>query len=313
MEKIKNRKSFLKWLNESAFGRISFFFISMMLIIWFYLVNSERIYRREIVVQKDDFTWMFQIDSTIEVNEMVQFKGWAFQISTDAKAKNCVVVLHDVKTGEMIYADMKYEDREDVNAYFLCEKDYTHCGFTACVDAKKLDLENGIYEIILRKAASREAFSTGIYYANGEIMYTNPEEFIPLDTEGTTLEKITEEGTLLVCRPDAHVYVYQYDGSLYWITESEYEFEDGDTFIQFQMETTQPENLPEDRLENGWMWSNIGFLFSEKEMTESGTGKYRVAIREIPTDYSVTKVWTGKHIDGWIWKETFRIRLEFKK
>lgn len=310
---MKNWKGLCKGVNESVFGRICFFFISMTLIVWCYLANSERIYQNEIVVQEDNFTWMFQIDSTTEISDKVQFKGWAFQISTDAKRKNCVVVLRDIKNGEMIYTDMQYDDRADVNAYFLCEKDYTRCGFIATVNTEKLDMENAIYEFVLRKTASREAFATGIYYSEGKIVYTNPEEVIPLETEGTDLEQVTENGILLMYRPDVHAYVYQYEGSLYWIVEEEYDFVDGDTFIQFQMNTTQPENLPEDRLENGWMWSNIGFLFSKKELTDWNTGKYRVAVRKIPTDYSVTNVWTGNYIETWLWKETFRIRYEFEK
>lgn len=313
MKKIESKKwkTALEWLSESIFGKIVFFLVSMTLILWCYLAASQQIEKKAITIQKDDFSWMFQIDSVTEQDGKVQFSGWAFRLSEDAEPGNCTLLLKDVKSGKMIYADMQYEDRADVNDYFLCEKDYTHCGFTARVNVKKLDTENGMYEIILRKADSREAFSAGTYYTGGKLMFTDPEEFVPLETEGTDLAKITEEGELLVYRPDVHMYVYQYEGSLYWIAEKEYDFVDGDTYVQFQMNTTQPENLPEERLENGWMWSNIGFRFVKKEITDANTGKYRVAVCELPTDYSITKVWTGNYIEDWIWKETFRIRLEF--
>ncbi len=307
----KKWKKAFEWLKESLFGRVVFFLVSMTLILWCYLAASQQIEKKVLKMQEDDFSWMFQIDSVTEQNGQVCFRGWAFPLSDDAETGNCTVLLKNVKNGKMIYADMQYQDREDVNAYFSCEKDYTHCGFTACVDEEKLDTEDGIYEIILRKADSREAFSTGTYYAAGKLMLTDPEEFVPLETEGTVLEKVTEEGALLVYRPDVHMYVYQYGGSLYWIAEKEYGFVDGDTLIQFQMKTTQPEKLPEERLENGWLWGNIGFRFVKKEITDADTGKYRVAVCELPTEYSITKVWTGNYIEEWIWKETFRIRLEF--
>ena len=73
------------------------------------------------------------------------------------------------------------------------------------------------------------------------------------------------------------------------------------------METTQPQHLPTIRLENNWDWSDISFPFSSKELVEYNTGKYRVTKCAIPTEYSITKAWTGNYINEWIWRENFRI------
>lgn len=136
-------------------------------------------------------------------------------------------------------------------------------------------------------------------------MYANPSEYQALEVEGTDLEEIVNQGVLRVYRPDYGMYVYQYKNTLYWIAEPDYGFVDSDTYVQYQLNTTQIERLPKIRLENEWYWDNIGFWFSEYEMKEMNTGKYRVAKKEIPREYSIRGIWTGNNIDGWIWREDF--------
>ena len=99
-----------------------------------------------------------------------------------------------------------------------------------------------------------------------------------------------------------------------WTTSAnDFDIFDGDTIIQYQLSTTQAESIPQQRLENGWNWDNIGFYFSKNELIEWNTGKYRVAKKSIPTEYSVTKIWTGNYNDGWIWIQNFRPYYQFQK
>lgn len=209
---------------------------------------------------------------------------------------------------------MEYTEREDVNEYFLCEHDYWKSGFEAAFKTGKLDLQDGNYEVLLRVNGGKKAYQTGNYLAKGQLVYTNPIEFKALDVAGTDLEKLVEQGVLRVYRPDYGMYVYQYEGELYWIAEPGYGFnEDGNTCVQYQLDTTQVEKLPEGRLNNQWYWDNIGFWFCSKELSGWNTGKYRVAKERIPTEYSITKIWTGNYIDGWIWRQDFRPYYQFKK
>ena len=86
---------------------------------------------------------------------------------------------------------------------------------------------------------------------------------------------------------------------------------DGTTYIQYQLCTTQTENLPEKRLAHGNLWDNIGGHFEKYEI-EGDFGEYRVMKREIPTEYSVTSIETGYYKNGeWIWKNYFRPLYEF--
>ena len=151
------------------------------------------------------------------------------------------------------------------------------------------------------------------YFSKGELMYCLPEDYVSLDVLGTYLEEIVKGGVLRVCRPDVGMYVYQYENELYWIAEPYYGFVDEDAVVEFQMHTTQIEKLPEDRLANNWLWSNIGFPFNSNELLEEDTGKYRVTKCALPIEYSITKIWTGTHIEDWVWKNSFRPWYEFSE
>ena len=275
-----------------------------------YLFTMRQLYERFEIIE-DDFSWVYQIDSIEEIDGKLQINGWAFALNEDAKKENCEIILYDTETGKGVYPKMSYESREDVNEYFLCEYDYTESGFVASISTTKLQLENNVYEILLRVEGKRSVFSANVYYSNGKITYVHPNEFIPLEVAGTDLKKVVEQGVLRVYRPDFGMYVYQYEGELYWIAEPEYGFVDGDTYVQFQMDTTQIANLPEERLANNWFWSNLGFMFRSKELQDWNMGKYRVAKYALPTEYSLTHIWTGNYINEWIWQSDFRPWYEF--
>ena len=260
---------------------------------------------------EDDFSWVYQIDSIEEIDGKLQINGWAFALNEDAERENCEIILYDIKTGKGVYPKMTYESREDVNEYFLCEYDYTESGFGANISTKHLELENKVYEILLRPEGEREAFSTNVYYSNSEMLYVHPDEFVPLEVAGTDLEKVVKNGVLRVYRPDYGMYVYQYEGELYWIAEPDYGFVDGDTYVYYQMYTTQIEKLSAERLANGWIYDDLGFMFCSKELFDKNMGKYRVAKAKIPEEYSVTYNWTGNYVDEWIWKNNFRPWYEF--
>lgn len=270
---------------------------------------------RHIELYADDFSWVYQIDSVEVEWKKLLLRGFAFQLKQDAAGEKFEIILQDISTGKNIFPKMEYGEREDVNQYFLCEYDYLQSGFEAAFKTGKLDLQDGNYEVLLRPTGERKrTYRTGIYFAKGQMIYTNPTEFKALDVAGTDLEKVVNEGVLRVYRPDYGMYVYQYEGELYWIAEPEYDFnEDGNTYMECQLDTTQIEKLPEERLSHQWYWDNIGFWFCSKELSGYDTGKYRVAKKEIPTEYSVTKIWAGNYKGDWIWRQDFRPYYRFEE
>lgn len=304
---------FSKRLGKDKRMQVVFFLCSMALIFLVDFVIQREIKQKVFDLVADDLSWMFQVDSAVCNEKELVLEGWAFELDGNSAEGKYDIVLCNIDTEKRYYPEMEYTIRDDVNGYFLCEYDYAQSGFVATIPLRKLDLDIGIYEILVRPVDTRQAFKTGIYYANGELMFANPDTFTPLNADGTELEQILKNGILRVYRPDFGMYVYQFDNKLYWIADENFAFEDdGSTYIQYQLWTTQTENLPQHRLDNEHYWDNIGFLFEEHEMKFDNANKYRVAVREIPQEYSITEIRTGYVTDNvWVWKQDFRIWHSF--
>ena len=282
--------------------------VVLVCMIWggYFLVKTYHT-DRILDIKEDDFSWVYQVDSVEIDGKDFVLQGFAFELNKNAEEGSFEIVLEDIESGERYFPKMEYVDRKDVNEYFLCEYDYLQTGFEATIKEKKLSLEEKSYEVLLRVKGDRLAYQTGTYISNGKLVYVNPFEFEALDVAGTALEEVVENGLLRLYRPDYGVYVYQYGGELYWIAKEEYPFEtDGNTVMEYQLETTQISRLPEVRLENKWYWDNQGFYFKEKEILEGNIEGCRVARSKIPDAYSITKIWTGLSKDVWIWRKDFR-------
>ena len=303
-------KRFFKSFEGNWKKQTLFFLICMLFLICVYSICMNQINKTPIIV-KDDFSWVYQIDSIEKTGEELQISGWAFSIGQVAEEEKFEILLCDTKTKKLFYPEMQYESRSDVNAYFLCEYDYTESGFKAYIPLEKLDLENTVYQVLLKKKEDRDTIETNVFYTNDEILYIHPDEYVALDVEGTILEKVVEEGVIRVHRPECGMYVYQYQGELYWIATPEYGFVEGDSVVQFQMGTTQISNLPQERLENNWFFGNESFNFCDNELREENFGIYRVAKKKLPEEYSLVYIWTGNYRDDWLWKQEFRPWYEF--
>lgn len=289
------------WKKMFIQGAICF---GLLCLIWggYFLLTKYEI-DRILDIRGNDFSWMCQVDSVDVQGKKCVLKGFAFKLNTDAKSEAFEIVLQDIETEEKLFLKMEYNNREDVNEYFACNYDYVESGFIASIDTKKVNGRN--YEVLLRVADERDAYRTGTYLSDGKLMYVNPLEYRTLEVNGTDLEDIINRGIVRVYRPDYGMYVFQYDNALYWIAEPEYELVEGDTYVQYQLDTTQIDRLPEMHLENEWYWYKIEFGISEYEMKGKDTGKYRVAKKELPKEYLIRKMWTGIYIDRWIWVEEF--------
>ena len=152
--------------------------------------------------------------------------------------------------------------REDVNVYFKSEYDYTMTGFTASVNRTLINAD-AEYEVLIYFKNPSDIIHlklpqyTSTFLSGSSISYYSKERFKEPEIIGTDLEEIVKNGKLRVYREDMDCWVYQYKGCLYWIVGNNFYFEkDGSTYIQYQLWTTQPEKLPQKRLEKGWLWDN---------------------------------------------------------
>ena len=290
--------------------------VGLLIVIWGgYLFGMKKIDQTIECEREDDFRWMVQVDDVYtEENEWI-VEGFAFELNKDAKGDNYEIVLRDLDTGEYVFPKMKYEERQDVNTYFLCEYDYTKSGFVAKIKKKKLDLMGKNYEVLLKVNNNRMPYRLAIYLADGEVMYTNPMENEPLEAFGTELEGVVENGILRVCRPDEGVYIYQFEGYLYWIIEEIKGFGNEErTYIDCMIRTTQPSMLPENRRNGGYTSDNRDFIFQENELVNIDLEGYRVARIKLPQEYPITSILTGhRDNDEWVWMDTFRMNCLIEK
>lgn len=285
--------------------------IFLLSIIWGVYYMGMKYLWRHVDVCADDYSWVFQIEDIKEEEKEWTLSGFAFQSKVDAKKNRAGIILQDIETGKKLFTKSNYRERKDVNDYFSCQYNYLNSGFEASIKETRVNKE-AIYEILLWVKERNVAYKTGMYIVDGELEYANPKMYEAPDLGGTGIEKIVADGVVRMYNPVQGMYVYQYEGYLYWIAEKDYDFVNGDTLVQYQATTTQVDRLPIGRLKEGWDWDNMSFWFSESELTDVDTGEYRVTRRKIPTEYSIEKIWTGNHDGEWIWIEEFRPIYEFE-
>ncbi len=252
----------------------------------------------------------FQVDKAeLRAGELT-LTGFAFIYGREMKDPG--LILKSTKTGKEVKTTVQYGlPRPDVNRHFRNGGDYSGTGFTAKASGINTD---GEYEIFIRTGRF-VSIPTGVYVTGNRIHYAKQDCFTAPDVAGTGLEEIVNNGYLRVYRPDRACYVYQHKGYLYWIADTAFAFEeDGATYIQYHLWTTQTEKLPDKRLKNQWYWDNIGGFFEKHEITKQiNCGRYRVSRRKLPDAYSVTSVLTGYHKNGkWVWRNYFRPVYEFR-
>lgn len=250
--------------------------------------------------------YCFQIDDASVTDGILKLNGFAFCYDQTVDMASLVLRPHE---GDEVQLSVDYgTERSDVNRYFYCDRDYSNCGFVATGE-----IEEKEYEVMIQwQVPWTPQSSTGVFISPSGVHYM-PETELTEPLGGADLDDIVNNGVLRVYRPDYHCWVYQVGWNLYWIVDKDFHFEDdGSTYIQYQMWTTQIQNLPEKRLAHHNYWDNIGGYFEDHEL-EGNFGDYRVMKREIPTAYSVTSIVTGYYKNGeWIWKNYFRPIYSFE-
>lgn len=288
---------------------ISFVFINLS-------INNKR--RNSVLPIKDNYHFAYDVENVLISEEYLDLSGWFFELKSvhnqavENTNNKVTMILVDKNNKEVVNsringfaAEMSYNKRSEVNEYFKCNYDYTDCGFVARFNKKDISPESEYQIFFKMNVDDYTAIETGLHLKNGKIYKANADNCLNVD--GTDLEPVVKNGTLLADR-DEGIYVYQYKGQLYWIATEKY-FNCGfNTVMQYQIETTQFENLPKDRTERNQYWSNLGSEFEKYEITSVlNCGAYRVYARTLPTEYSITFIETGTfNNDRWEWREVFR-------
>lgn len=319
-------------MNNKKTRKIVFEISGIIIVILIFVFVNRFISREKIcsfVISDNSDRFAYQIEDVYVSKEDVVISGWFIKLRKvnnilvdDYTDADVGILLYDLNSEEKLDLDgyskpkegmpltVRWNDRSDINEYYKCEYDYSKCGFEAKVSKSKIDIENGEYQIVFKPDIyENSGISSCAYIDHGKLIFFNPKDRMALNVSGTDLKAIVEEGYCVVSKPEYHICVYQYDKKLYWIADSKYSFaDDGQTYIQYQLGTTQFDRLPSDRINNGWYWSNIGGFFESNEITDLiNCGEYRVSVRDIPSEYAITGIETGFYSgDKWIWHAVFR-------
>ena len=171
---------------------------------------------------------------------------------------------------------------------------------TTVVDGEKFRAEakiNGKAEVQV-KFKGYPAMPTGIWINGERLEYVTGE--VPV------IKGLPEPAVLKAWNEEYDTFVYEDDGRLLWLIGTEI---DKNTEVIYHIYTTQPELLPENRIQYGF--DNRGFRVGTERVGNElePIDYYRVFEREIPQDYSVTAVVVGFNTDGTItWNDSFRIQ-----
>ncbi len=307
------------------------------LIIFFALINDYIIANRKIsfVMIPDSVRYAYQIEDLSTEGDELIIKGWFFEL---VNARNNEKFINEGNKFEVVLFDLNSEaefdydgnqipykgistkvaiyDRQDVNNYFECEYDYMHCGFTARVNLSDVNIEKVDYQIVFKlDEENKYGIASNAYIHEGRLQFCSPIDYYEVNTYGTDLDKIVDDGICVACSKEKQLAIYQYGWKLYYITaEDTFLEDDGSTFIEYQLDTTQYNKLPPQRINENSYWDNKGETFEKNEITnEINCGDYRVSVRDIPTEYAVTRILTGYYVNNeWVWEKNIRPIYNFK-
>lgn len=268
----------------------------------------------------DDIRLINSVESIRHEGDGIQLEGYAFILEKDSSESKISVFLRNLDTKDEIWLDMEQVDRVDVDSYYDGGYNYKNSGFIAYNKGIIVNSDEA-YEIIINidyresdkngTQNKRKTVSTNQYISGGELYSYNPIDFdLPsINIESDLLKKVFTNGTLCFYHKEEGIYVYQYNGRLYWIATDDFKFEENDkTYIIYHLYTSQVDKLRASRIKH--KFDNLDFDFESYEYKEENTTPYRVAIRDIPEEYAITYIKTGvynRDLKKSYWTKSFHL------
>lgn len=326
MKKNQGKFNILSSINASLRNKIlTCFILSSMVILSFLIVNKVIDQRKSLLnyTITNDIRLINKVEDVNIHNDNIILSGYAFILDQDTSNNNISVILRNVNTMKEVWLSIEQNDRPDVNSYFESEFDYEKSGFTASASIEKVK-QDEVYEVILsidsadtaEQSKTRTTVSAKQYLFNHKLYNYNPNDFDQpdLNVESEMLREVFLNGQLCYYQKDIDMYIYQYQNKLFWIANSNFNFnKNGLTYIPVQIFTTRADKLPEERILQEY--DKLNFYFEQEEYTDQATKPYRVVIQDIPQEYPITYIKTGVYDSNdkaWIWSVSFHLKKSFK-
>lgn len=316
MQKYKGKISVIyKRIDESYKLKFIACIVLSCIVIGFFLIYNKIIDNKYIIIE--DVNFVNEIENISKNNGNITIKGYAFLSDIDSKNSQISVFLRNLSDGKEVWLDVKHSIRSDVDAYYNGDYNYENSGFYAFAKANRLHSDE-CYEIVIKieytnpdSSKLKKTVSSKRYIFNNELYVYNPKEFYEpnKNISSALLKNVLENGKLCLYQKDVGLYVYVYNGKMYWIATENFNFDkNGKTYITYHLYTSQTSKLSKDRIK--YKYSNLDFYFEQHEYKEENTAPYRVAIRDVLDDFPITYIRTGVYNTlnkSWIWNKLFHI------
>lgn len=320
--KEKRKKGIFQEIQKNIWLQICFCTLSLLLLLVMYLplktlIKTERtadkILKRAVT---EDNNVLSDITEVKESGKKLILSGWIIRLNTEKQEVSVVLSPVDAETEQDIILRTKQSDNPVVLDYlnYLKQEQTVGSGFLAEVKQEKL-VEDVCYEVLLYVTAESDVqyttkVSSNKYLYNGEVFPYNPLEFSAPEFADEQMKQVVEEGYLLGYTMEHGAWVYQYEDSLYWILDKNVgRNAEEDLYMFFHLQTPHTDLLPEWRKEYGFDNQDFSISAYELKLEEE---YYRVAVRNLQTEYSITYITTG-HYTGEKNLWTIRGRVEIEK
>lgn len=304
-EKEKRKKGIFQKLQRNVWLQFCFCILSVLVLVAAYLplktmIKTERT-TDKILKQAvtEDNNVLSDITEVKESGKNLILSGWVIRLNTEKQEVSVVLSPVNVETEQDIVLSTKQAENAEVLHYlnYLKQEQTAGSGFSAEVKQEKLT-EDVCYKVLLYVTAEQGTkyiakVSSNKYLYNGEVFPYNPLEFSAPEFADEQMKQVVEEGVLLGYTMEHGAWVYQYEGSLYWILDKNVgRNAEEDLYMFFHLNTSTPELLPEERKQYGV--DNNDFMFFMKELSLENN-EYRIAKQKLDCDYPVTWMRTGRY------------------
>lgn len=318
--KIKNYNTSFK-LEENIILQLFTCLVLCSIVIMAFFIINNRInlakFREYSIVE--DIKLKNSIEKYTVDSDNISIEGYAFMLDKNSSDNLISVFIRNIITKKEIWLEIKQYNRMDLDSYYKNEYEYINSGFVATTKSKELDFDE-VYEIIINidykekneEVTKRKTVSTNQYILGSEIYSYNPLEFDRPDmsADSKLLREVFTNGRLCFYQKEEGIYVYQYEGKLYWITTENFVFDQKNaTYIIYHLYTTQINGLPDNRIQHGF--DNLDFIFEKFEYKDENTAPYRIAIRDIPEEYPITYISSGvydREVRTSYWRKNFYLK-----
>lgn len=321
MEEGKKKDGFLKRLGKDLRLQITFCIVSVLLLFMIYFplhyfvengVMREKVLKT--AVTEDNYVLADVVEAK-SAGKRLELFGWAIRLDAEVRTVKLVLKPLNTKKQETIILRTSMGKNSEVNNYveYFQEEGTAGSGFKAETTKGKLQ-KNVCYELFVYvnyKQSNEQAvkISTKKYLYNEQVYSYNPLEFVAPNFADEQMKKVVEEGYLLGYTMEHGAWVYQYEGSMYWILDKSVGMNaDENLYMFFHLNTSNPIFFSQHILKNGADNRDFVFKRNELEIKED----YRVAKVELNVEYPVSYISTGHYFGGkniWI----VRNRVEMKK